>query len=300
MEQELCSTYFDTADLRLQQRGIAFRLRQEQERWTATVKAGGHAAAGLHQREEWNMPAPGPVPDPNLFQHTTVGPIITKTIDGAPLTPLFTTRFTRHLLNIATAAGDKIELSADRGEIMAGERREPILEVELELKAGKPTALLAIGAALARQFPCLLENRSKYLRALRLAGLATDSVDSVPSPPRISNDMDTATALTDLLIYHIQCLATMQERLLTAPHEPENLHQLRVQLRQLRALWSFAKPLIAADSYSSSQEELRQWSHQMGTVREWDVLLAAWQGLQAHDKIPASPGALADTLHRRR
>lgn len=301
IRQDLSSTYFDTPDLRLHRQGIAFRLRQEQDRWTATVKAGGSAVAGLHQRNEWNFPAPGPVPNPSLFQNTPVGPIIIEAARAAPLTPLFTTRFMRCLWNLQTPAGDQIELAADRGEIAAGERREPILEVELELKAGRPAALLTVGAALSRQFPCLLENRSKYLRALRLAGLAKHGSVAVPVPPHIVKDADAAAALTDLFTQHIQYLAAAQECFLTAPDEPENLHQLRVQLQRLRALWSFARPLIAAEHYTAWQEKLRQWSRQLEMVRELDVLLAAWQNVLASGIVPAAATSpLADLLRRRR
>ncbi len=41
-------------------------------------------------------------------------------------------------------------------------RNRPIAELELELKAGRPAAVLAIGAALAQEFPLLVEPRSKF------------------------------------------------------------------------------------------------------------------------------------------
>lgn len=297
VSQNLSSIYFDTPDLKLHRCGIAYRLRQEQDRWTATVKAGGSTVAGLHQRDEWNLPAPGPKPDPALFRDTSIGPIILQVVNSAALVPLFTTRFERYTLNLHTADGDQVELAVDRGEIEVKNCREPILEVELELKSGRPAALLALGAALSRQFPLLLENRSKYHRALQLAGLATTMPGTHPSPPRVIVEEEAAAALSRLLVYQLQYLVAAQDWFLTVPAEPESLHQLLVHLKHLQALWSFCQPLVRDGSYATRQEELRHWDHQMRSARDLDVLLAAWQEATASGILTGvEKSPLADLL----
>src|SRR5437870_826116 len=51
--RQLTSIYFDTPDLSLQQNHTALRVRKVGQRWVQTCKSGGQAAAGLHQRPEW-------------------------------------------------------------------------------------------------------------------------------------------------------------------------------------------------------------------------------------------------------
>ena len=51
--QLLRNTYYDTADHRLRDRGIAVRLRQAGSKWLQTVKTEGRVIAGLHERPEW-------------------------------------------------------------------------------------------------------------------------------------------------------------------------------------------------------------------------------------------------------
>jgi hypothetical protein len=53
------------------------------------------------------------------------------------LVPLFTTDFTRNFWVLVPQEGTRIEVALDRGKIVAGERQEPICEVELELLEGK-------------------------------------------------------------------------------------------------------------------------------------------------------------------
>ena len=59
-QEELTSTYYDTPDFSLKSHGASLRLRQTENGWVQTFKAGGKVDAGLHQRNEWEVPVSGP------------------------------------------------------------------------------------------------------------------------------------------------------------------------------------------------------------------------------------------------
>ncbi|CUH95412.1 hypothetical protein P22_1483 [Propionispora sp. 2/2-37] len=170
----LSAFYFDTVDGKLRDRGLTYRIRRENGHYVATVKGGGLSSGGLHRRLEWNVPVSDSVtPNIAFFDHTEIGPVLRQTAENDDrLVPLFSMTFERHTLLLHGDNETVIELAADEGEMTAGGKKEPILELELELKSGHPAAVLQMGAELIRQFPLIVEPRSKYYRALLLAGLA--------------------------------------------------------------------------------------------------------------------------------
>lgn len=169
----LSATYFDTTDGKLRAKGLTYRMRREEGRYVATVKGGGSSTGGLHRRLEWNVPVGDPAAaEIAFFDHTEAGPVLRETVGNDRLVPLFNMVFERHTLLLHIGNETVIELAADQGQMTAGEKQEPILELELELKSGQPAVILQVGAELIRQFPLIVEPRSKYYRALLLAGLA--------------------------------------------------------------------------------------------------------------------------------
>ena len=52
---DMHASYFDTPDQDFRKTGIAYRIRQEDERITATIKWDVNVREGLHQREEFNL-----------------------------------------------------------------------------------------------------------------------------------------------------------------------------------------------------------------------------------------------------
>ncbi|HBS58100.1 MAG TPA: inorganic triphosphatase, partial [Firmicutes bacterium] len=90
---------------------------------------------GLYERAEWNVPLSAPQADAGIFADTPVGPVLADTIGEETLTAMFRTCFERQRINLQLADGSVVELAADRGEIHAGGKEAPLLEIELELKA---------------------------------------------------------------------------------------------------------------------------------------------------------------------
>ncbi|MEG6585402.1 CYTH domain-containing protein [Dendrosporobacter sp. 1207_IL3150] len=170
--ETLEARYYDTVTGHLRKKGLAFRIRREQGEWVATIKGGGQSDGGLHSRMEYNKIIAQPNPDLAIFDDTDIGGSIKKIVGANELRAIMITRFERNI-KIIEADDAVIELAADKGDIIAGERHAPILEVELELKRGNPVALFKAGARLAECFSLVLEPRSKFVRGLELAGLGS-------------------------------------------------------------------------------------------------------------------------------
>ena len=65
--------------------------------------------------------------------------------------------------------GTTCEICADGGELLGGRHKEPFCELELELTRGDGKALLAFAGELSRKYGLIEEQKSKFVRARRLA-----------------------------------------------------------------------------------------------------------------------------------
>ena len=279
-KQLLDTTYYDTADQRLLKSRLSYRLRLAGDDWTATVKADGTSDGGLHQRTEYNIAVDNALPNLMPFMLTDIGTRLTEAVGEKPLEPLFRTRFERHILNITTPDGSSIELALDDGEIIAGDKQQKLLELELELKAGQSQALIWLGAALAEEFPLLPEHDSKLYRATVLAGLTTIQDTELPSPlKKSSGSLPANQVLNQLIIYNLHATIRAQQAYLTDPDDIETIHDFRVALRRLRALFQLAKPLLPNEEYTAWQARLTTWSYKLGHVRDLDVFRLIWNEL---------------------
>ncbi len=273
--QWLEAIYYDTPGMALTRAGIAYRIRREGDKWIATVKADDLSAGGLHIRNEWNVEVPLPLPDLSPFLQTPVGPRLLQVAGEEQYEELLVTCFERKSLSLSWYDGSRIELAADRGQVVAGERREKFAEIELELKEGNPAVILKLGAVLARRYPLFLEPRSKFSRGLKLLGFS--GLEKSKVKLSLDGKENAREAMLKILIENIQYVLAAYEDFLKQPQDPETLHQLRIKLRHLRSLLSFASPLMEPESYTAKQEELRNFGLKLSPLREIDVLMAAWQ-----------------------
>ncbi len=144
LTQKLYSIYYDTADLELRQHAMALRLRRVGKQWLQTLKGGGQVSAGLHQRNEWEMPVLSEQLDFDALKAS--GGELPHGVRNR-LQPVFVTDFSRNV-RLLNFEGAQIELCMDSGEIRAGQSSCPISELELELKSGSPQQLFKLALAL--------------------------------------------------------------------------------------------------------------------------------------------------------
>lgn len=134
------NTYYDTADGRLQRKGLAVRYRQKGSLWLLTVKGDAASPGGLAQRNEWEAPGnPGEFDFSDVHKHQAAA--FSRSRNPGTRADIHH-RLHTHLLGAGHQEGTRIQVALDRGKIVAGERQESIREVELGLpRATSPTSL---------------------------------------------------------------------------------------------------------------------------------------------------------------
>lgn len=301
-QTRLRNRYLDTPDHWLRTQRCALRLRAIQAtdappgsrpRWVQTFKTAGIAVGGLSRRGEWEAPLRRAAVDPQALSDT---PLAALDPDGqrlATLQPVFDTDFVRTAWTVRRRDGTCIEVALDVGEVRAGERRLPLLELELELLHGEASALFALAAELAQQVPLLPSRISKAERGYRLAKgeSAQPQRAAVPALPRRATPAAIAqTVLPEVLGQ----LCANLEGLLDAD-APEFVHQARVAWRRWRSIQRLLRPWLSAPV---NVEPLNALVRLLGAVRDLDVArhetLPRWASAYAPGHATgADDGALA-------
>lgn len=182
----LKNIYFDTQDLQLNKARVALRIRKAGDRYIQTLKTSGSGSGGLHERGEWEWELSKPELDLSLID-TDCWP---KSLDADQLNdtlqPAFETNFTRQrwMLKVNHEhLNAEIELVHDQGEAIAQGKKDPISEIELELKSGDADLLFKVAHDLSDTVPLLVSNISKAQRGFRL--FAPESAGLMPAvtPP---------------------------------------------------------------------------------------------------------------------
>ena len=177
-EQDLRNIYYDTPDLLLRKNDMGLRVRQNKEGFVQTLKTAGRVIAGLHQRPEYNVPCENTIPNIALIPREAWPYGLDLEALQKQLFPLFSTDFNRQYGMVSMQDGTQIELAFDTGEVRSSETaREPICEIELELKSGKIDALFLLARELAKGGGLRLGNISKAATGYRLA--ANDEGDPI-------------------------------------------------------------------------------------------------------------------------
>lgn len=146
----LISTYYETPNNLLHQHDIGLRVRRQDQNYEMTLKLSGQVTGGLHQRTEYNIPLTTGQPDLSLLPIEIWPADLQAAALQNRIQPLFTTDFQRETWQVIQ--GDsRIEVALDSGEIIAGDQREALCELELELSDGQITDLLALAQLLNKQ-----------------------------------------------------------------------------------------------------------------------------------------------------
>ena len=271
LPQQLLSVYYDTPDLDLKKHRTALRLRRTGTRWIQTVKTEGKITGGLHERPEWESETAegtfdfAAIPDPAVREFFADEKI------RETLRPVFVTEFTRTSSLLEFAGGDVVELSLDQGEICAEEKRLPISEVELELKAGNPARLFDLALQLQESISLKLENVSKAERGYRLiAPIVLTPVKA--QTPEFSPELSTREAFVHILRSEVVHLQANEEGVLQGEH-PEFIHQMRVALRRMRSALRVFSAVVPRETSLPLSEELRWLTKELDAARNWDVFV---------------------------
>ncbi|MCK6264781.1 inorganic triphosphatase [Vibrio sp. ZSDE26] len=269
--RELGNTYFDTPDNWLRQHDTGLRIRRFDDVFIQTVKTAGRVVAGLHQRPEYN--AEHTCNDPMLSLHPEdIWPQgrDTETLQ-AQLTPLFTTNFTREQWLIGMADGSQVEVAFDLGEVVSGDKRDPICEIEFELKSGQTDALFT----LARQFSefggMRLGNLSKAAKGYRLAqGHQGDEVK--PLSLVETNRHDSVESCFVHSLEHALSHWHYHEQIYSERESIQALHEIRHSLSFIRQTLTIYGGIVPRRASAILRQELKWLEQELGWLKQYDYL----------------------------
>lgn len=270
--QRVLSIYYDTPDLTLHKHRIAVRLRHIGQRWLQTVKTEGRVSAGLHERPEWEYETAENTLNFERLEDPKLRDFFADVTLRHTLRPVFTTEFARTRRILEWPSGEVVELALDRGEIRAGDRTQPICEVELELKAGASGRLFEFALQLQDTIPLRLENVSKAERGYQLAANTIVSPAKAQTPT-LDSQLSTPEAFMDIAQ---SCIAHVQanENGVLQSDDPEFVHQMRVAVRRLRSALSVFSEIIDREHVEPIREELRWLTKELDGARNWDVFVS--------------------------
>ncbi|MET3134376.1 triphosphatase [Oxalobacteraceae bacterium GrIS 1.11] len=266
------AVYFDTPEFDLLRHRAGLRVRESAGAWRQTMKAGGGALAGLHQRHEWEGPVDGALPDLPRLRHMVGSHSPWTAMLAAPalaerLRPQFTVRVTRSTWQLEVD-GDAIELVLDEGTLEREGVRLPICEIELELVSGRPERLYALALELLADLPLRLDHGNKAERGYALC-LPPASRARKARPFELARRTSVEAGVQTILG---NCLAQIQdnEAGTLQGRDAEYLHQMRVGLRRLRCALTLFDAV--APCPATLQGEIDWLGGVLGAARDWDVL----------------------------
>ncbi len=269
--RKLAATYFDTPALELSRRHIALRVRREGRRWVQAVKGGGSTASGVHQRLEIETTLSDRHPDVSVLPRHPVTRVLQSKKVVESLVPVLHTEITRSLRMLEPAPGVLIEVAIDRGVIRSGRRREPVCEIELELKSGPVSALFDLAQQLAQAVPLALEHRSKAERGYELfRGGAALPVKA--APVMLTREMTAGRAFHEIAAVALAQVHANEHGVIHSG-DPEYLHQMRVGIRRLRSAFSLFRDVLG-EAAAPHAAGLRSVAGALGPARDWDVFVS--------------------------
>jgi len=298
------TTYYDTPDLRLAARGVALRVRVEDDgRITQAVKtlncmaAGDSAAVAI--RREWEWPLAEDDPNLSLLGRDGVDQLVPP--DLLPLLkPLFATEIRRTVLVIRPDALTTIEAAFDVGVVRADAKQLPISEIELELKSGRVGHLFDLALELQGIVPLRIAGESKAEAGYRLV-TGRPPAPFQSEPTALSPATSAAEAFRHIVRHCLRQLLHNEDCALLALAEKPGggdltaVRNMRHALRRLRHAVMLFKPVIAATAAPRAAgfaDQCRALGRRLAPASNWSIVEPVLRraGIELPGGAPA-PGA---------
>ncbi len=266
----LPSVYYDTPELELRKQNISLRVRKEGRRYLQCVKSAGTLEGGVLVRGEWENPVPTEDPVIPAIEDEQLRRRVIACV-GDRLEPVLRTEVERTSRRIVVDGGE-IVMDVDTGAIVTAKGRQPISELELELKDGSPHHLCDLALEILPEVGLRLSTKSKAERGF---ALLTGEEPGWRKKTRLALPAD-STVEEALISIARHCLAHMleNEACTLETENPEGVHQMRVALRRLRSALGLFRRMLPEDQYRWAVGEIKWLTGQMAPARDWDVFLA--------------------------
>ncbi len=270
-------TYLDTKDRLLMSAGMACRVRRQDDGqvWL-TLKEMGAAKGAVHRREELELLLPADESGSRgMFaaRGWPEGPVRTRVLQVVGrkrLIRLATVRQRRTIRPVAQDGNTVALLSLDNVQVRAGGAVERFAEVEVELTGrGGNGGLNRLASCLEREWGLRPETRSKLERAVAL-------VDARPKAPvsRKGLGIDPAASMAEaarrILRKQLNRMVA-HERGARDGRDIEELHDMRVAVRRMRAALRVFRRYLDTTAYKPFRKALRRTGRTLGMVRDLDV-----------------------------
>jgi inorganic triphosphatase YgiF len=257
------SNYFDTPGLALARRGVILRVRHSENRWIQTLKAEDRDSVAA-DRAEWEWPLIDGQPDLALLRTT---PIADEVPVGLDVAPVFATEVDR-TIRMLEFGGTVAEAAWDQGFIIAGECREPVDELELELREGDPAELYRLAIKLHEDLPLTIASESKAARGYRLRTGEPPGAQKA-RPVALPGEAAGVEIFRRIILAGLGHLVANQPAGIAG--DPEGIHQMRVAVRRLRTALLLFEPHLEAHATARFEDALRRLGRTFGEARDWDV-----------------------------
>ncbi len=278
--RRLVDSYVDTDDWRVARAGFVARTRHRGRHDEVTMKDMRPAeGSGLRQRlEVTEVLPPGGVRD--LGAAGPVGRRLRAIVGARPLREVLQVRTRRRPFALRIGGVDVAEVALDETVIVVGDGQRPmqLRRVEVEVQADWLEALAPIVEQLRTSCGLQPARLSKFEAGLLAVGL------EIPGSPDLGPTGITETSTMGELAYAVVrrqlAILRAKEPGTRLGEDPEELHDMRVATRRLRAALSlFAEVLpVRAQVF---RQELGWLGRVLGAVRDLDVQLAGLADMAA-------------------
>ncbi|MGC9100570.1 MAG: inorganic triphosphatase [Caldisericum sp.] len=163
--KKLISHYYDTDDLKLLFKNLAFRLREEGSKKTLTLKSNGTFNAGVYVREEKEIELDHEDFLSKSFLKRNF-PEVYEIVKDDELREVIEIVNERHPI-VLKKNNAELELDLDYLNFVKGRSKAEYYEVEIELKKGCSEDLIECASLLQKQFDLKQASASKYELGLR-------------------------------------------------------------------------------------------------------------------------------------
>jgi triphosphatase len=292
--RELSDVYYDTEDWRLYRAGYAMRLRRDGQSAQATMKALMPSEDGLRRRREISEPMEG---IENLKGISgPVGERLRRVAGTADLRPLFEVHTRRHTyaLRSGTPSSGEIvedasgtirpqnseqdaivvaEIALDESEIFEGGGASSHLsrvEVEVVSDAQIHDGVGDFVEVLREALKLRPTRSSKFRTGLSVAGLSPEVAPDL-GPTEIDATLTASEVAFAILRRHFAEMVA-HEPGVRLGEDPEELHDMRVATRRLRAALKLYSDFLPKRS-ERYERDLRWVAKALGEVRDLDVHL---------------------------
>ncbi len=319
--KQVRDTYLDTAKRAILASGYACRQRTENADSVAreasrsvliTLKGLRGAEGAVHRREELEVFLPSEQP-PAHWPESPARDLVLQLTGDAPLIPLFGLEQTRVVRPISRGERPVAEFSLDRVRVVVEGREQTYLELEIELApTGTEDDLCELVNVLQDEWRLVPQVRSKFERALAFleicpAGspllreghaacleIVESSLTQLPAKPGLTAGDSMAEAARKTLRFHLQRMLR-HEPGTRAGEDVEELHDMRVATRRMRAAIRVFLDYLDMDQMRPFVKGLRRTGRALGAVRDLDVF---WEKTQKYlDTLPRSQQGDLTPLH---